>query len=65
MKLRSWIFDADKEVTLKWLGNLTTGNNQWFIRAGFEYNNQIEFLKFPIAAFPLLKLEHSIEMGKY
>lgn len=55
MKLRPWTFE-NNEVTLKWIGNATIKKNQWFIRTGFEYNNQIEFLEFPITALPLLKI---------
>ncbi|EKB45345.1 hypothetical protein B857_01943 [Solibacillus isronensis B3W22] len=33
MKLRPWTFDKDKEVVLKWLGNLENVNKQWRIQA--------------------------------
>lgn len=50
MKLRPWTFDKDKEVVLKWIGNVEVVNKQWRIRAAFEDNNRIEILDFPIAA---------------
>jgi len=56
MKLRPWTFDKDKEVVLKWIGNVEVVNKQWRIRAAFEDNNRIEVLDFPIAALPLLRL---------
>ncbi|WP_342558307.1 Tn7-like element transposition protein TnsE [Metasolibacillus sp. FSL K6-0083] len=56
MKLRPWTFDKDKEVVLKWIGNVEVVNKQWRIRAAFEDNNRIEMLDFPIAALPLLRL---------
>lgn len=56
MKLRPWTFDKDKEVVLKWIGNVEVVNKQWRIRAAFEENNGIEVLDFPIAALPLLRL---------
>lgn len=56
MKLRPWTFDKDKEVVLKWIGNVEVVNKQWRIRAAFENNNRIEILDFPIAALPLLRL---------
>lgn len=56
MKLRPWTFDKDKEVVLKWIGNVEVVNKQWRIRAAFEDNNRIEILDFPIAALPLLRL---------
>lgn len=64
LKLRPWIFDEDKEVVLKWIGNATIKNKQWYIRAGFQYNNQIEFLEFPIAALSLLKAGASYRNGQ-
>ncbi|EMA6344098.1 Tn7-like element transposition protein TnsE [Bacillus cytotoxicus] len=62
MKLRPWIF-GNKLVTLTWLGDVNLKNNQWFIRAAFEYNSQIEMLEFPIAAIPLLKIGAKYQDG--
>ncbi|PLR80077.1 hypothetical protein CVD25_22540 [Bacillus canaveralius] len=56
MKLRPWTFDKDKEVVLKWIGDAKITDEQWRIRTGFEVNNRIEILEFPIAALPLLKV---------
>lgn len=56
MKLRPWTFDKDKEVVLKWIGNVDVVNKQWRIRAAFEENNQIKMLDFPIAVLPLLRI---------
>ncbi|MGG2113414.1 Tn7-like element transposition protein TnsE [Lysinibacillus pakistanensis] len=56
MKLRPWTFDKDKEVVLKWIGNLKIKNKQWRIRAAFEVDTHIEILDFPIAALPLLRV---------
>lgn len=56
MKLRPWTFDKDKEVVLKWIGNVEVVNKQWRIRVAFEENNRIEVLDFPIAVLPLLRL---------
>lgn len=56
MKLRPWTFDKDKEVVLKWIGNVEVVNKQWRIRAAFEDNNRIEVLDFPIAALQLLRI---------
>ncbi|MBB6447892.1 Tn7-like element transposition protein TnsE [Bacillus benzoevorans] len=56
MKLRPWTFDKDKEVVLTWIGNAKITDGQWRIRAGFQYDNQIETLEFPIAALLLLKV---------
>lgn len=56
MKLRPWTFDKDKEVVLKWIGNVEVVNKQWRIRAAFEENNRIEVLDFPIAALQLLRI---------
>ncbi len=56
MKLRPWTFDKDKEVVLKWIGNVEVVNKQWRIRAEFEENNRIEVLDFPIATLPLLQI---------
>lgn len=56
MKLRPWTFDKDKEVVLKWIGNLEIKNKQWRIRVAFEANNQIKMLDFPIAGLPLLQV---------
>lgn len=56
MKLRPWIFDKDREVVLKWIGNLEIKNKQWRVRAAFELDNHIEILDFPIAALSLLRV---------
>lgn len=56
LKLRPWTFDEDKEVVLKWLGNAKVIEGQWYIRAGFQDNNQIEILEFPITTLPVLKI---------
>lgn len=56
MKLRPWTFDKDKEVALKWIGNVEITEKQWRIRAAFEADDQIEMLDFPIAALPLLRV---------
>lgn len=56
MKLRPWTFDKDKEVILKWIGNVEIKDKQWRIRAAFEVDNQIEMLDFPMAALPLLRV---------
>ncbi|MFS3930874.1 Tn7-like element transposition protein TnsE [Priestia flexa] len=56
MKLRPWTFDKDKEVLLKWIGNVEIKDKQWKIRAAFEVDNQIEILDFPIAALILLRI---------
>ncbi|MGG0718917.1 Tn7-like element transposition protein TnsE [Robertmurraya massiliosenegalensis] len=56
MKLRPWTFDKDKEVDLKWIGNAKIIDGQWCIRAGFEVDNRIEILEYPIAVLPLLKV---------
>lgn len=56
MKLRPWNFDKDKEVVLKWIGNVEVADTQWRIRAAFGVDNQIEMLGFPIAALPLLRV---------
>ncbi|OSX93864.1 hypothetical protein BTJ45_01928 [Bacillus mycoides] len=63
MKLRPWRFKYN-EVMLKWLGNATLKKNTWLIRAGVEYNNQIEILEFPIAALPLLKIGAKYKDGQ-
>lgn len=64
LKLRPWTFDKDKEIVLKWIGNAKITNGQWHIRAGFQDNNQIEILEFPIATLPLLKLGAFYRDGK-
>lgn len=56
MKLRPWTFGKDKEVVLKWIGNVEIVNKQWRIRATFEADNQIKMLDFPIAALSLLRV---------
>lgn len=56
MKLRPWTFGKDKEVVLKWVGNVAIKDKQWRIRAAFEVDNQIKMLDFPIAALPLLRV---------
>lgn len=56
MKLRPWTFGKDKEVVLKWIGNVENVDTQWRIRAAFEANNQIKMLDFPIAVLPLLRV---------
>ncbi|WJE30604.1 Tn7-like element transposition protein TnsE [Bacillus altitudinis] len=56
MKLRPWTFDKDKEVVLKWIGNVAIKDKQWRIRAVFELDNQIKMIDFPIATLPLLRV---------
>lgn len=56
MKLRPWTFDKDKEVVLKWIGNVAIKDKQLRIRAAFELDNQIKIIDFPIATLSLLRV---------
>lgn len=56
MKLRPWTFGKDKEVVLKWIGNIEIKDKQWRIRAAFEVDSQIKIIDYPVAALPLLRV---------
>lgn len=55
MKIRPWPF-GENIVYLHWIGNVKMKNNQWYIRAAFVNNNELNVIELPIGILPTLKI---------